>query len=138
MYSWYSSRAASLAKSPRSPLLIVPLHSSPLDTKPHPPTVLLQVSTIAGPTRNCAHTRPSLLRRTPPHNYVCSYGDWCSNKKRFIVYEQQRNYLEEVYECDMDEYQQTGIWLHPVPPRKHFLEPALVVNVEINIAIAPT
>jgi len=69
-----------------------------------------------------------------PTNYVCSYEDWCRDRKHFVVYEYIGIYLQEVYECDMEP------WIHPVPTSQYFPEPTICVinDIEINITIAPT
>lgn len=75
-----------------------------------------------------------------PTNYVCSYEDWCSSKKHFIVYEYIGTWLQDMHECDTDEWEQTGPWVHQVPASKYFPEPTICIinDIEINITIAPT
>jgi hypothetical protein len=75
-----------------------------------------------------------------PTQYVCSYEEWCKKDKHFVVYEYIGTYLQEVYECDVNEYYEYGLWVHPVPTSKYFPQPTIVIinDIEINITVAPT
>jgi len=75
-----------------------------------------------------------------PTQYVCSYEEWCSNNKHFIVYEYIGVYLQDVYECDVNEWEETGLWIYPFPTSCYFAQPtiAIINNIEINITVAPT
>ena len=75
-----------------------------------------------------------------PTQYVCSYEEWCQNNKHFIVYEYIGVYLQDVYECDVNCYEETGLWVHPIPTSMYFPQPTIVIinDIEINITVAPT
>jgi hypothetical protein len=75
-----------------------------------------------------------------PTQYVCSYEEWCKQNKHFVVYEYIGTYLQDSYECDVNEYEQSGLWVHPIPTSQYFTQPTIVVinNIEINITVAPT
>ena len=75
-----------------------------------------------------------------PTQYVCTYEEWCKQNRHFVVYEYIGTYLQEVYECDMNEYYEYGLWVHPVPTSQYFPQPTIVIinDIEINITVAPT